>query len=668
MEASRDVEAVQAQQTNSIAMETQSGEHGENNGSPKRHSDATRYSLRKLLRRPSIQYSQLRKGRDRSPTDSRPASKPTSVGRCSRGTGAWTWEVASGLVAVACLAAIVILLLSVKDKPVANWAPGITVNALLSVLVTVMKGAMAVIVAECLSQLKWSWFSRERTLKDLEIFDEASRGVWGAATLLLTRRSWFLASWGAFIFLAGFIIGPTIQLTVEFVIREIEIPSQAASVPVCNATHFDIQSDTATHLETFPLDIIGVIYNGLLQTPKSNTLTPSCPSGNCTFPTYQSLGFCNECIDISDKMRFLPSTEDGACPTTVDSTLPLAEWRNMDRPCMVELPEYGLRLDRFGLMNTTFRYLRQDLNTSPDGTLEPPAGVLSAILRNGKDESQPYTYSAVDCSLRLCVKTYEGAVRLGSFHERILSSTWTSTKGGPKRNSSHTFEVQADTCYIDGHRIALPYTEEQYAKCMYNVDAASFGTLVDVLDELSGDASEPFGAPKWSSYGMTALWGLFSTEDWYSPTSGTLQSVDKAMTSMAHALTYLVRSSPSICAGATVQGIPLSNQPYFQVNWIWLVPTVAVLVLCLAFLAAVIFKSWNKTIWKASVYPYLISRPRAGEELTAQEMLHCAEEQAESTRQPVVALVQKACGEMKVTWDAAAIRIRAPGDNISKAG
>ena len=42
-------------------------------------------------------------------------------------------------------------------------------------------------VVECLGQLKWTWFtgSRPRPLIDFQLFDEASRGVFGSFKLLI---------------------------------------------------------------------------------------------------------------------------------------------------------------------------------------------------------------------------------------------------------------------------------------------------------------------------------------------------------------------------------------------------------------------------------------------------------------------------------------------------
>lgn len=139
-------------------------------------------------------------------------------------------------------------------------------------------------------------------------------------------------------------------------VRETEISSQAASVPIYNTTLINIapMGDRVPYLsQQVPLSTVSAIYDGLLQTSRYKTLFPSCPSGNYTFPTYQSLGVCNKCIDISDKMKNSYSqTRD--CITGITSDESVASLWELSFPCKAELPGYGVSLEvHMGLINTT---------------------------------------------------------------------------------------------------------------------------------------------------------------------------------------------------------------------------------------------------------------------------------------------------------------------------
>jgi hypothetical protein len=98
----------------------------------------------------------------------------------------WTWEILSFGVAFASLAGIFALLAVQNERSLPHWPSQISVNTLLSVLVTIMKAAMVIPIAEGLSQLKWSWFRKDRPLQDIVAFDEASRGTYGVSKLFFS--------------------------------------------------------------------------------------------------------------------------------------------------------------------------------------------------------------------------------------------------------------------------------------------------------------------------------------------------------------------------------------------------------------------------------------------------------------------------------------------------
>jgi hypothetical protein len=86
------------------------------------------------------------------------------------------------------------------------------------------------------------------------------------------------------------------------------------------------------------------------------------------------------------------------------------------------------------------------------------------------DSSEPKNYSAVECSLRLCVKTYEGAVRLGRFQEKVISSSWANSTS--QHTGINNITLPADPCYVDGNRKTPPHSKED----VNDVAIVIFGT------------------------------------------------------------------------------------------------------------------------------------------------------------------------------------------------
>lgn len=65
-----------------------------------------------------------------------------------------------------------------------------TPSSLLNFFVSSMRTAMLLPVASGIAQLKWNWFNRQRQLSDIEVFDDASRGIVGSIKLLARPRFW----------------------------------------------------------------------------------------------------------------------------------------------------------------------------------------------------------------------------------------------------------------------------------------------------------------------------------------------------------------------------------------------------------------------------------------------------------------------------------------------
>ena len=104
----------------------------------------------------------------------------------SIGSDWWFIEFVCAILSLICLLATLWILRWQHNRPLPEWEYGITLNAVVSALVTLAKSLMAATVATCLGQLKWTQFYQQSgaPLAELENVDQASRGAWGSLKLL----------------------------------------------------------------------------------------------------------------------------------------------------------------------------------------------------------------------------------------------------------------------------------------------------------------------------------------------------------------------------------------------------------------------------------------------------------------------------------------------------
>ena len=153
----------------------------------------------------------------------------------------WIFEALSVLFSIACLAGMIVLLVTIDKQPYEQWRivnVQLTPNTLLSILVTLAKMSLLVAVTEALGQLKWTYFQqRAHRVLDLEIFDEATRGPWGALRLLWrVRVRALVASVGAIIVILSLASDPFTQQILTY--RSRTAPSLNETAYIGAATVF----------------------------------------------------------------------------------------------------------------------------------------------------------------------------------------------------------------------------------------------------------------------------------------------------------------------------------------------------------------------------------------------------------------------------------------------
>lgn len=149
----------------------------------------------------------------------------------------WLWEATGAVISIVAMIAIIAILPQIHDKPLLSWTFALAPATLISAFITVAKTAMMLPIAECISQLKWIHFwQRQRALVQLEAFDSASRGPWGAFTSFFSvgARSPMIAA-GSLLTILALAMGPFAQQVVHFETRYVPNPSQKAHIPAARA-------------------------------------------------------------------------------------------------------------------------------------------------------------------------------------------------------------------------------------------------------------------------------------------------------------------------------------------------------------------------------------------------------------------------------------------------
>lgn len=202
----------------------------------------------------------------------------------------WLWELGALIVSVVALIVLIAILRKYEGKPTPRWSLHITINALISVCSIIFKGTMIVPIEDSISQIKWIWFRRKRnSLKGMEVFDRASRGVEGSACLLFSRQALSLASIGAVITVLTVASDPFFQQLVDYPTQSVAIDRNGTQkAELLRAVRYEEIGPFGSQGDLMPeLPMQKAIYGALFDGPA--TVTASCPSGNCTWDPFTTL-------------------------------------------------------------------------------------------------------------------------------------------------------------------------------------------------------------------------------------------------------------------------------------------------------------------------------------------------------------------------------------------
>lgn len=545
----------------------------------------------------------------------------------------WTLELLAAICSIACFVAIVAVLEAYDGRESPSLSFGITLNAIISILSTTAKSSIMYGIGAAIGQAKWDWFNDEaryHNLRDLEHIDEASRGPLGSFRMFFTPTRWSIASVGAIVTLLMLAVDPFVQQILIYQQEPNAVASPSAwTEQVLAPTIFSNNSD--------PL-YFGAINSALWSDDVSYKREAHCPTGNCTYPPFQSMGLCVTTQEVPlDQISF----GGMACNTTyADTATGKVVFGNLTYTLTTALDYIGrptLCSAYFWGDNTT--YLELDIpwdsewsmpldSTGPMeielGGEQAILGIRSPLLALGRismssptlvgNESMSLQFDrAEQVVISFCGGDYNTTVSQGTTSTSVGNM---SSPTGFSYSDSTTVLGENATCWTSGsEQSSFPDAEIKqgiHGRYIASTSPLSFctdnwGWGDDISSRLTGNSY--FGVQYKSTHQAPGTRQPSNDSLWYLTNSTGINNEDvqqqiqsrslhNITTSITASLNALFRKYSSDRA----TGSYIEYQTVVRVQWPWLTLPVVVEILGFVFLLLIALRSQgSRNPWKGSI-------------------------------------------------------------------
>ncbi|KAJ5203343.1 hypothetical protein N7449_005422 [Penicillium cf. viridicatum] len=509
--------------------------------------------------------------------------------------GSWTWEIAGAGLSLICLVLLVVFLKYADGAEYDTWQYRLSPNTVASAIVTVAKASLLLMVSSSLSQLKWNPSNEKTRLYHFQVLDQASRGPWGSLEVLWRwKLKPGLITAGAFLTVFSVAIDPLAQQLLSYPIIRRKTPS-SDGLAYAQSTHSYSAQDLTGLTPIFAQyemepDMVEAIVSGLGG--KSTGLEPVCPTGDCEYPVFVSLGICSSCEDVTAK-----STQ--ICDMTT-----------------IEAVEH----DDLNFFNKSLP-LNCSYTTPNNNTIEPRlfTGQLSESRQGAVLYRQPWTSIVTSSSL---LKSRIVSFLSAKYEQPVLFYTTQNTTTWEQR-------PVLTEC-------SLSWCEKQYSNNYYSSNGHR--TLVATRSQVLSDPTLPLDGYFWifsspngsilssqaSNYTVDSLTGqvtsnkleylfnsiLETVGQSTSPINTALilynsKNLTETIAQMASSMTDAIRSKPG-AKNSNVDGDAYKSSTIVHVRWGWIALPIAYVIMAILILLATAMSSRKSIIWKASMLPFLL--------------------------------------------------------------
>lgn len=366
-----------------------------------------------------------------------------------------------------------------------------------------------------------------------------------------------------------------------------------------------------------------VLY-GLSQ-PLKNTIQQlpfNCPSGNCTWPAYESLAVCSTCNDVTSSLEqvtdmgaqyvYLMDDADAAYASNGTAfRLPNVLFiDNLDGWQWGTTKHGAMMMTTFGTGNASKTVTMKSLDT-----LIWAVSILKASANptNASATWPNLPVAATECALHYCVNRHSTSVRNGTLTETITPLP--SATRDPSSWDTPSFPAAFKTLNATMH--ASIEFDDKFS-CIARSDLAitssgsSYNVSQNAVDSISAFFKKTFEASlkvftqkdNGTASGQVNGWYMNTTKVQYQPSAiqplYASADLNATFAGLATSMTNALREGADE-AGAAVVGETGRMVTYYAIRWPWIALHCAVVVAGAVFLALTI---WNvgarAPVWKSS--------------------------------------------------------------------
>ena len=519
-----------------------------------------------------------------------------------------------------------------------------------NVLSKVASAALILPISEAIGQLKWTWFhgTESKEMIDFEIFDKASRGAWGSFLLLCRTKGRSLAALGAVLTLLLLATDTFFQQVTNYPDRW-ALESIGSAIPRVVRYEPFYTPEYSQGLEMSFLNpalrpVIGqfMVDNGTQPISFGNGTRPeiplSCPSSNCTWPTYDTLAVCSKCIEVSDLLEY-------ACrSTSIDWSV--TQTGPIDSSKFPNKTVCGFFFNSADKSPTLMSgHIVEDNGTRGESLLVrtlpltdmiskvPVSGgsihfkhirnpILDAIIVSTANGSHNGLANAVpiahECVLAWCVQTIRSSYALGEYKEEIVARRLNTSEGPWPWSAYPVYMDNEIGGWMNIYKEAIAITPPDPASNASNFMPSSlaFGSsnttvsnVMQVFDDYfpsTYTVKTPAEQPmlRYKNYLDGPKMRMLKFNPFLAP-----NNVTRHMERLATAMSNVMRSD--VDSSEMISGLAYNKKQFVIVSWEWLIFPIALLLLSLVFLVATVFRTSRDAhgemgVWKTSAMPTLM--------------------------------------------------------------